>query len=311
MFNVSGTAAPLLVNVKIYNKSVTMEADSGAAISVMRVDNFIKLNISDYTTRETYDTVRSVTGTQKVNSIVTVPATVHSKIYRLDLRFLDAMCPNLYGRDWIQATNVPIYHIMREINKLTTVDVMHSDHGNDIHTYSDHGNGIQPIVNMCYDMLCDENGSGSDIDSIYDVVCNNVFDLNKLEQVFEPCPSDTLYNVDHMSPCSGLLSKHKKLFSGGLGKITNGEAKVFISDSQTPVYAKARPLPCAIKEKVEDELSNMVKQNIISPISHSNWAAPIVPIQKTGSGFRICGDFKVSANKVCKPNSYIPVTTDR
>ena len=79
MFNVSGTAAPLLVNVKIDNKIVTMEADSGAAISVMSVDNFIKLNISDYTTRETYDTVRSVTGTQKVHSIVTVPVTVHSK----------------------------------------------------------------------------------------------------------------------------------------------------------------------------------------------------------------------------------------
>ena len=53
-----------------------------------------------------------------------------------------------------------------------------------------------------------------------------------------------------------------------------------MSDSQTPVYAKARPLPYAIKEKVEDKLSNMVKKNIILPISHSNWAAPIVPIQK-------------------------------
>ena len=58
----------------------------------MSVDNFIKLNISDYTTRETYDTVRSVTGTQKVHSIVTVPVTVHSKTYRLDLRLLDASC---------------------------------------------------------------------------------------------------------------------------------------------------------------------------------------------------------------------------
>ena len=140
MVNVSGTAAPLLVNVKIYNKSISMEADSGAVISVMSVDTFIRLNISDYTTRETYDTVRSVTGTQKVHSIVTVPVTVHSNTYRLDLRLLDASCPNLFGRDWIQATNVSIDHIMREINKLTTVDVMHSDHGNDMHTHSDHGN---------------------------------------------------------------------------------------------------------------------------------------------------------------------------
>ena len=65
MFNVSGITAPLFVNVKIDNKMVTMEADSGAAISVMSMDNFIKLNIYDYTTRETYDPVRSVTGMQK------------------------------------------------------------------------------------------------------------------------------------------------------------------------------------------------------------------------------------------------------
>ena len=189
---------------------------------------------------------------------------MHSKTYRLDLRLLDASCPNLYDRDWIQATNVSIDHIMREINKLTSVHVMHfdhgndvhadSDHGNDMHTHSEHSNAMQPIVNMCNDILCDENGSGSDIDSIYNVVCNNILDLNKLEQVFEPCPSDTLYNVDHIS---GLLSKHRKLFSEGLGKFVKGEAKISISES--PVYAKARPLPYAIKEKVGDELSNMVK----------------------------------------------------
>ena len=132
---------------------------------------------------------------------------------------------------------------------------------------------MQPIINMCNDILCDENGSDSDIDSIYDVVCNNVLYLNKLEHVFEPCPSDTLYTVDHMSPCSGLLSKHMKLCSEGLGKFTKGEAEIIISELQTPVYAKARPLCYSIKEKVEDEVSNMVKQNIISPISHSNWAA--------------------------------------
>ena len=64
------------------------------------------------------------------------------------------------------------YHEMREINKLTTVDVMHFDHGNDMHTHSDngndmhthseHGNEMQPIVNMCTDILCDENGSDTD-----------------------------------------------------------------------------------------------------------------------------------------------------
>ena len=213
--------------------------------------------------------------------------------------------PTCYNMFNVSGTAAPLLVNVKIDNKMVTILLCYySDHGNDMHTHSEHGNEMQPTVNMCNDILCDENGSGSDIDRIYDVVCNNVLDLNKLEEVLEPCPSDTLYTVDHMSPCSGLLSKHKKLFSEGLGKFTKGEAKIIISDSQTPVYAKARPLPYAIKEKVEDELSNMVKQNIISPISHSNWAAPIVPIQKTSGGFRICGDFKVTVNKVCKPDSY-------
>ena len=45
MFNMSRTSAPVLVNVKIDNKIVTMEAKSGAAISVMSMGDFIKLNI--------------------------------------------------------------------------------------------------------------------------------------------------------------------------------------------------------------------------------------------------------------------------
>ena len=84
---------------------------------------------------------------------------------------------------------------------------------------------------MCNDIIVD--GNGCDIDSIYDVVCNNVLDLdNKLEQIFKSCPSDTLYTIDHMLPCSGLLSEHEKLLSEGLGNFTKGEAKIIISDSQ-------------------------------------------------------------------------------
>ena len=104
--------------------------------------------------------------------------------------------------------------------------------------------------------------------------------------------------------CKDLLSKHQKLFSSGLGKFSKGEAQIIVDQSKRPIYTKARPLPYAIKEKVEDELLNIVNQNIIVPVSHSDWAAPIVPIQKTNGDIRICGDFKVTVNKVSKPDSY-------
>ena len=105
--------------------------------------------------------------------------------------------------------------------------------------------------------------------------------------------------------CKDLLSNHQKLFSNGLGKFPKGEAQIIVDQSKRPIYTKARPLPYAIKEKVEDELLNMVNQNIIVPVSHSDWAAPIVPIQKTNDDIRICGDFKVTVNKVSKPDSYL------
>ena len=85
-----------------------MEADSGAAISVMSVNNFNNLKLYDYSTRKTDDMVRSVTGTEKVHSIVTVPVTVHGETYQLDLRLLDTSCPNLYGR----CANIELYQII-------------------------------------------------------------------------------------------------------------------------------------------------------------------------------------------------------
>ena len=39
-------------------------------------------------------------------------------------------------------------------------------------------------------------------------------------------------------------------------------------------------------------------------MSYADWAAPIVPIQKTNGTIRICGDFKVTVNKVCQPDKY-------
>ena len=103
---------------------------------------------------------------------------------------------------------------------------------------------------------------------------------------------------------SVLLNKHTKLFTDGLGKFSKGEANIFIDESVKPVFCKARPLPYAIKDKVEKELDSMVEKEILSPVSYAEWAAPIVPIQKQNGGIRICGDFKVTVNKCSEKDKY-------
>ena len=60
-----------------------------------------------------------------------------------------------------------------------------------------------------------------------------------------------------------------------------------------PKFIKARTIPFHYRKMVEIELDKMTEEGIIEPISHSEWAAPIVPVLKTDKkSMRICGDFK-------------------
>ena len=154
--------------------------------------------------------------------------------------------------------------------------------------------------NSTVETNCDDISYFCDLND--EMLCTNLFSCS-LDLESEVKNSDSLYNKgDH--EMSVLLNKHTKLFTDGLGKFSKGEANIFIDESVKPVFCKARPLPYAIKDKVEKELDSMVEKEILSPVSYAEWAAPIVPIQKRNGGIRICGDFKVTVNKCSEKDKY-------
>ena len=59
----------------------------------------------------------------------------------------------------------------------------------------------------------------------------------------------------------------------------------------------------ALHEKVEQELVRLEKQDI-TPVTFSDWAAPIVPVEKRDGSVRVCGDYKLSVNQVAKTEVY-------
>ena len=67
---------------------------------------------------------------------------------------------------------------------------------------------------------------------------------------------------------------------------------------------KARPVPYSVRKKVEDELNRLQELGIISPVSWSEWATPIVVVPKQDGAIRLCGDFKVSVNPALKIDMY-------
>jgi hypothetical protein len=101
-----------------------------------------------------------------------------------------------------------------------------------------------------------------------------------------------------------LLSKHESLFRSELGEARNITAAFHLKQQATPRFCNARSVPYALGEKIEVELERLQKEGIIEPVPFSEWAAPIVPVMKQDGTVRICGDYKLTVNKVSKTDSY-------
>ena len=101
-----------------------------------------------------------------------------------------------------------------------------------------------------------------------------------------------------------VLDKHEAVFDGNIGCLKDAKVTLHVNEAAKPKFLKSRTVPYLLREKVEKQLSKMEQQGIISPVQHSQWAAPIVPIPKNDGTVRICGDFKTTINQVSVTETY-------
>ena len=109
-----------------------------------------------------------------------------------------------------------------------------------------------------------------------------------------------------------VLEKHKAVF-GGLGKLKDCKVSIELKEGAKPRYFKARRVPYAQRKRIEKELDRLVEEGIYVPVKYSNWATPVVPVEKNdGSGdLRLCGDYKITINPRAKFDNYpVPKTED-
>ncbi|XP_061711331.1 uncharacterized protein K02A2.6-like isoform X1 [Cydia pomonella] len=55
-------------------------------------------------------------------------------------------------------------------------------------------------------------------------------------------------------------------------------------------------MPYALRERVDAELDAMLSAGVIEPVDCSDWASPLVPINKPDGSLRICADYKTTLN---------------
>ncbi|XP_053618601.1 uncharacterized protein K02A2.6-like [Plodia interpunctella] len=70
------------------------------------------------------------------------------------------------------------------------------------------------------------------------------------------------------------------------------------------VYVRARPVPLALRERVERELERLQRDGSIYRVDHSDFGTPIVAVVKSNGELRICGDYKVTINPILKRDHY-------
>ena len=108
---------------------------------------------------------------------------------------------------------------------------------------------------------------------------------------------------DHNS-ITDVLQKHSLVFKDELGCLQGTKIKLQVNSEVPAKFYKARPVPLALKEKVEEELERLQNAGIVSPVQFSKWAAPIVPVMKRDGSVRICGDYRITANLACPVDPY-------
>jgi len=100
---------------------------------------------------------------------------------------------------------------------------------------------------------------------------------------------------ENKSELESLLREYSDVFDKPVGVISNFKAKLILKGDAAPKFYKARPVPFAIREKVDAELEKMEKSGAISRIEHSDWASPLVVVPKPNGKVRITGDFKLQS----------------
>ncbi|XP_011684291.1 PREDICTED: uncharacterized protein K02A2.6-like [Wasmannia auropunctata] len=96
--------------------------------------------------------------------------------------------------------------------------------------------------------------------------------------------------------------KFPQLFSDGLGLCTKTKVSLTLKPNAKKIFRKARPVPFAAAAAIEEEIKRQQHLGVFTPISYSEFAAPIVAVKRKNGKTRICGNYSTGLNDVLEPN---------
>ena len=113
-----------------------------------------------------------------------------------------------------------------------------------------------------------------------------------------------LHQVQSRCELNVILDKHPVLFAEDLGCLKGVQVKIYVDPQVPPKFCRARRVPYALRDRVNEKLEQLKKTGMIEPVRFSEWAAPIVSLVKSSGAIRICGDYKLTANPAARADMY-------
>lgn len=177
-------------------------------------------------------------------------------------------------------------------------------------------------VNLIGEFNCVVTFNNNSFSSTFYVVDNenlNVFGNDLLEMfdlwdkpINDFCSKIQIHQVLQQNDyISFLQSNYASCFKKSLGKCKHYKAHLNLKENIQPPFCKFRPPPFAYQSLIEHELKRLQDIGVISPVSTSNVAAPIVAKQKKTGEIRICGDFSTGLNEALEDHKYpLPLPED-
>ena len=118
-------------------------------------------------------------------------------------------------------------------------------------------------------------------------------------------PEILAVDVDEAKFGNQLKTQFSKVFTvDGTQTIHGFEAKIILKDNAVPVFQKPYPVPFAMRSILEEKYDALVKEKKIYPVTHSEWASPVVSVKKADGTYRTCVSFKKTVNPQIKIDQY-------
>ena len=287
-----GNNEPFNVSIKLNDVKTDMELDTGASVSVMGTEKYNSLGGEPL--RQSRLRLKTCTGEiVKPRGIGYLKVEYGKQKYRLPITVVDGPVPTLLGRNWLKEIRLDWESIVSQRKQ------NNEDKKNKKQEKEKRENSEAEVHKL------EEGKLFENLKAKYPEVfrkCLRLWKKKKLTGMFV-----------HVSDLKEIFPE---IFSNQLGCLKDLMVHIPVPVDATPRFFKPRPVPYALRTRVEDELDKLEKQGVWKKVQYSKWAAPIVTVLKDaknpGGAIRICGDYKITVNAVAQLDNYpIPNTTEQ